>query len=1029
MLFAWQQRLSAEPVKLPVNPAPAELGSPFIRNFSSLEYGAHHQNWAIVQDSRGLMYFGNSDCILEYDGVHWRIIRSASGTIIRSLAIGEDGIIYAGGDGEFGCLLINKDGLRTYVNLSDGLPKEERNFNDVWSTHVIKDSVYFMTIQAIFHYRKGKIERIPISVSNFSNAVYGYLIIPMMTDEPLGFLENNELVRLPFPKKYYDLLKGNVSILPYPQKKLLITTARNGIFLYDFDYAIKNLSALKAMAIEEIPETLIEKFVTEADNYILKHEIYQSCQVHENSYALATRSGGIVLFDQEGKLIQIINKERGLKQNMCWDIYADKDKNLWAALNSGISYIELSSPITRFSEINGLEETANAMCRYEDTVYIAAMSGVNYLQKYQLKTDRDNNVFVRINQNFFETWGFAVQKGLLFAAAGQNGVLWIKDKKLIDIGFNRKELRNYVYCLGTSRKFPNHVFVGLRDSLGVFEIKDDAEFTAQSFHYSQTGNLKDIKTQVRYFADDKYGNLWVASAYQGVMCLKFTGSKPDQFETHYFYGCNGVPKEVWQRMWLEDDRILLGNSQGFMEAALPKNQDYRNIQFTANEALNSLLPKNANVGIIYLDEAKNIWFLGSGRFTMLKKENNSYRFIQNPFRKMQFSGADGFTVEPSGILWLCTDYGAYRYDPAIEKNYQQPFRTLIRKVIKGDDTVIFNGSFYQPQQKRGEFYPLLAEQQHTDLIPSLPYQENSLVFEYAAVYYEHASANQYKYFLQGYDKKWKEWNFETRVVYTNMSEGEYFFQVKGKNIFDYESEVTGYRFRILAPWYRTYIAFFGYAVILLLLFYLGIRFNSRRLQAAKEKLEIIVFERTAKVVRQRDEIAGQKDELEIKNVEITRQKNAIENYSKELTITNENLITTKNALWGEMELAKKIQTVLLPDKPSIPGYEIAAYMQPADEVGGDYYDVIEIKKEWIVDSEWWLDSERAEEKEGKPCRGGACLHPDSEKAKEKEGEPCRGGSCARPKDSGQPPKTNPEKPPNLFVWATTRVCPYRFTIH
>jgi serine phosphatase RsbU (regulator of sigma subunit) len=50
-----------------------------------------------------------------------------------------------------------------------------------------------------------------------------------------------------------------------------------------------------------------------------------------------------------------------------------------------------------------------------------------------------------------------------------------------------------------------------------------------------------------------------------------------------------------------------------------------------------------------------------------------------------------------------------------------------------------------------------------------------------------------------------------------------------------------------------------------------------------------------------------------------------------------------------MELAKRIQTVLLPVKPEITGYEITAYMMPADEVGGDYYDVINVDgKNWIV---------------------------------------------------------------------------------
>jgi PAS domain S-box-containing protein len=51
----------------------------------------------------------------------------------------------------------------------------------------------------------------------------------------------------------------------------------------------------------------------------------------------------------------------------------------------------------------------------------------------------------------------------------------------------------------------------------------------------------------------------------------------------------------------------------------------------------------------------------------------------------------------------------------------------------------------------------------------------------------------------------------------------------------------------------------------------------------------------------------------------------------------------------EMELAKKIQTVLLPQKPEISGYEIAASCEPAEQVGGDYYDVISVGGfDWIV---------------------------------------------------------------------------------
>jgi len=51
----------------------------------------------------------------------------------------------------------------------------------------------------------------------------------------------------------------------------------------------------------------------------------------------------------------------------------------------------------------------------------------------------------------------------------------------------------------------------------------------------------------------------------------------------------------------------------------------------------------------------------------------------------------------------------------------------------------------------------------------------------------------------------------------------------------------------------------------------------------------------------------------------------------------------------EMEIASNIQSALLPRNPSIKGYEISTYMMPADEVGGDYYDIINVaNRDWII---------------------------------------------------------------------------------
>jgi serine phosphatase RsbU (regulator of sigma subunit) len=54
-------------------------------------------------------------------------------------------------------------------------------------------------------------------------------------------------------------------------------------------------------------------------------------------------------------------------------------------------------------------------------------------------------------------------------------------------------------------------------------------------------------------------------------------------------------------------------------------------------------------------------------------------------------------------------------------------------------------------------------------------------------------------------------------------------------------------------------------------------------------------------------------------------------------------------LWGEMQLAKKIQTALVPRELSLRGCDVAAVMRPTDQVGGDYYDIVEVDGfEWVL---------------------------------------------------------------------------------
>jgi len=65
--------------------------------------------------------------------------------------------------------------------------------------------------------------------------------------------------------------------------------------------------------------------------------------------------------------------------------------------------------------------------------------------------------------------------------------------------------------------------------------------------------------------------------------------------------------------------------------------------------------------------------------------------------------------------------------------------------------------------------------------------------------------------------------------------------------------------------------------------------------------------------------------------------------------SRQELKEARDALWGEMELATRIQTALLPKDQHAAGYEVAARMRPAAEVGGDYYDIIHTgDRRWVA---------------------------------------------------------------------------------
>jgi serine phosphatase RsbU (regulator of sigma subunit) len=108
--------------------------------------------------------------------------------------------------------------------------------------------------------------------------------------------------------------------------------------------------------------------------------------------------------------------------------------------------------------------------------------------------------------------------------------------------------------------------------------------------------------------------------------------------------------------------------------------------------------------------------------------------------------------------------------------------------------------------------------------------------------------------LEGYDNKWSDWEKVSYKDYTNLSFGKYTFKVKARTVTEIESKEAEYSFIILKPWYLTPLMIILY-IIATILSVLGIiAAYTKRLKNENIRLEGIVAERTAVVVKQKEEL-------------------------------------------------------------------------------------------------------------------------------------------------------------------------------
>ncbi|MFK8044335.1 MAG: SpoIIE family protein phosphatase [Crocinitomicaceae bacterium] len=807
---------------------------PPIENYSTNIYGESRnpENYAVIQDERGVMYFGNSNGVLEYDGKNWRFIEVKFGAYVYSLAIDSLGTIYAGSQDEFGLFTVGNEGQMQYQSISDKLSEVDQvQITEIRYTYATNKHVFFQSKNNVFVYDISNKEVENFKTSNSFHTSYVVDNVFYVRERNVGLKQykDGSLQLLQGTKYFKTEPCFGIVKSPFTEEGLLLFTQLDGMF---------ELTNNKLRSIEGSKDRLegIRTFGVK--------------ELSDGHYGLKTFESGVFIVNKNGEILNVLNRAIGLRSDDVKAMFEDRDQNLWLGLGNGISKVNYYSPLSFFNEKAGIDGNIQSVCRFNNLLYVASSYGL-FLQ------DTSALTLTEFKQDFsirFQVWDFETFNNSLYVATSNGVYKRISEGNYVQL----TELNTNVIYFDQER---NYFITSGNEGVYVWNSQFDLIWKEELGLNTGTGILK----------DPNRGDIWIGTSGSGALRLIFDDNEIqlDQYTENGDALCSG---SVTRPIMLKDS-IIFGCKYGplqffdenYMRELLKDDLTEEELNdpmfvrgyFEPYPLYDSLF----NEEILLIEEQEDkTWYVAEHKLGFYSKEEK--KFINKPFWGINYGRINNLLLEDDGTLWIgCAD-GLIRYKKNTRKNYKSNFTSLIRTITAGKDT-IFNGAYADGAQKE---------------IQKFSFADNDFVFSFACPYFEDEHKPLYSTFLEGYGEDWSGFSGKTDRTFTNLSEGSYVFKVKAKNIYDQISTVAEFSFKIHPPWYRTAGAYIGYVVIFILLLFVASRITSAQLKRRNEQLEEIVEERT-------QEISQKNSVLEHQNTEISEQKREIEdsiNYAKRI---------------------------------------------------------------------------------------------------------------------------------------------------
>ena len=759
------------------------IGIPSIRSFTSADYHASIEAWDIGQDRRGMLYFANNDGLLTFDGSYWKTYPLPNKVTIKSLAIDAKGWVFVGGTDEIGYFSPGDRGILTYHSLKERLPKVAQQFADVWDIVIAGEAVFFRTNESIIEWADGKMRNFDAPRAWQAMTLVGSELYAADKANGLYIFRGGNWERL------CDGASMHITgVFDYKKDTLLVTTQKNGLFLFSGQHLIPKRTAI--------------------DGLLKDNLLNGGRKLGEDRYALGTVTGGVLIIDGNGNMIERFSTGEGLPDNNVQSMFTDSEGNLWLGLQNGIALVHYATSVRLIKPVRNNQLVGNTVGVFRDRLYVGTSNGLYSLTLDPAVADMSTlkGQFTEVENTKGQVWGLQ-EVGDDLLVGHQDGTSVVRGDKATALPPGMG-VWGFLPVGGASG-------AGVaRDEVIAATYTGLVRMTDSGGQWRERGKINGLYESLPVFAYDGRGAVWASHPYRGVFRNPLSGP----FK-HYGVA-EGLPSLRNNYIVAWRDKILAATEKGVYE------YDAAADRFVVSPALRPIFG-DTSVEYLRPDREGNLWFVSDQRVGVVDFGKPS---ASAPYSVVYFPGLKGQTVKGFPTM--------YPYDKA--------------NVFIGSNNGVFHLNYSRYLQSTGKVRVLLgsveAIAERDSLLfggyegvdvkrVRLPNRWSSFHFEYASPMFTQPNAIEYSYQLEGFDRDWSDWSSKPEKDYTNLSTGEYRFRVRARDNLGNVSEAAEFSFAVSPAWYQTGWAYLGYLLLAAGIFWLIRRGQERRLLVHQKRYE------------------------------------------------------------------------------------------------------------------------------------------------------------------------------------------------